>query len=177
MASNHFMEKAPPMWWIACGDGEASTLDLLSGQLHMGSQTCFLDEIVGYDVDKQSARDNDGLKLAGMGFFILAALFLNTIVMFGWPWRFWIGVGFCGFFAVVSFIEATQIKAVSHYRLEVFLVDGSRLVFSSADIEDVSRLISVLDEAIALNGLSETDIQTNSRADVCEGDWVRDRAA
>ncbi|MEO1204838.1 MAG: hypothetical protein AAFV45_00765 [Pseudomonadota bacterium] len=177
MATNHFLEDAPPMWWISCSEPDGPDADIMSGQLHLGHQHCFLNEIVDYDIAKQSSRDNDGLILAGMGFLILAALFLNAIVVFGWSWKFWLAVGFCGFFSVVSLIEASQIAPVTQYDLHIYLVDDATLAFSSADLEDVSRLVEVLEDAVTLNGMADGRVMGPEQNATSEHTWTTDRAA
>lgn len=156
MAASHMFETPPPMWWVSAepapvvrGSKSQPSGDAWGGDLlHLGDQSCRLTDIAGYEIARSDVRDNDGLMLAG-GFFLFCGLvFLVGVLSFGAAAKFLIGAAFFGFFSIASLYEAYQIKPVSYYTLDVDLMDGSRLPFTTADPDDLARLIGVLNEAL-----------------------------
>lgn len=149
MSANHFLEARPPMWWIEADPADHQSASAWGDRLFLGGQSCRLEDIIDYDVVKTARRDNDGLMISGLGFLGFALFFLNMILVHGWSSRFWIGVAFCAFFAMISLVEAFFIEPVTLYELTVALEDGTAIHFASSDADDLARLLGVIDAAVA----------------------------
>ncbi|MEM1371622.1 MAG: hypothetical protein AAGG72_05260 [Pseudomonadota bacterium] len=162
MSANHFMEQRPNSWWLdVTSTADASvthTSDTGASQgqsgartamLYLGQAACRLDEIADYSISETRERDNQGLLLSGISFLLLAILFLTLVTTFGWRPQFWIAVGFCSVFSIVSLFEAMRIEAIRIFNLAISCDNGDEVGFVTTDTDELFELLDLLDLVLA----------------------------
>lgn len=132
VSRGHLFDPIPRMWGIE----RAATGGAL---LRIGKRRLSIADVSAVAREDLAETDNLGVLVMGIAFIILAAVFDEGVVHYGWRQRFLIGAGLFGTLGVISLVEAWSTWAITFVCLRITTTSGE-VVFTTADPADATAL-------------------------------------
>lgn len=118
--------------------------EIVGERLRVGGRTIALGDIRSHSWSIINERDRDGYWLLVAVFCLVAWTCMFGVLEIGWRTRFLLGAGLAALIVVTAFEDIWRASRVELHEIDILLVSGDRLVFSTGDAREAGALATAL---------------------------------